>query len=63
MAELLQSIGQAAVDGYKGIESFFVGGYNGIENFFVNGWASFLDFLLNTVGLKAFWETITNIKF
>ena len=51
MAELLQAIGQAAVDGYKGI-----------ENFFVNGWASFLDFLLNTMGLKAFWEIITNIN-
>jgi len=50
-AEILQSIGQT-----------FVNGYNGIENFFVNGWASWVDFLLNTLGLKAFWEIITNIS-
>ena len=51
MAEFLQSISQAIVDGYKGVEGFFVG-----------GWERLLDFFLNTLGLQAFWETITNVK-
>ena len=69
LAVILQFISNLIVGGYKGIEGFFVNGvwgmlsgpYNVIEGAVVGGWAWFLDFLLNTVGLKAFWETITNV--